>query len=140
MCPASTVKGLSVTSGRSGSNSRRQLVGVGLNSVYWLLSGHFVLPSSSSSSAANPVATQATQHREAKDKVASQRMVEKTFRFHRTLSNRRYEVLQRNTNYARRCIWDAVRARPSEADCRREELSDHDCRQNRNHCRTSNAR
>jgi len=30
--------------GRSGSNSRRQLAGVGLNSVYWLLSGHLDSP------------------------------------------------------------------------------------------------
>src|SRR5262249_46879904 len=51
MWPASTVNGLSVTSGRSGSNSRRQLAGVGLNSVYWLLLGHLDSPSSSSSAA-----------------------------------------------------------------------------------------
>src|SRR5262249_29029607 len=67
-------------------------------------------------------------------------MVEKTFRLHRTLSNCRYEVLQTDKNSARHCIWDAVRAEPKEAYCLREELSDHDCRQNRNHCRTSNAR
>src|SRR5262245_17490469 len=65
--------------------------------------------------------------REAKDKVASQRMVEKTFRFHRSLSNCRYEVLQTDTNCARRCIWDAVRAELTEAYCRREELSDYGC-------------
>ena len=67
----------------------------------------------------------ATQHREAKDKVASQRTVQKTFCLHGSLATHRYEVVQTDTNCAPRCIWDEVRAESSiEVHCRREELSD----------------
>src|SRR5689334_18362336 len=76
MWPASTVNALSVTSGRSGSNSRRQLAGVGLNSVYWLFSGHFALPSSSSSSAANELAIKAEKSTTAVKSVVIDRMIE----------------------------------------------------------------
>src|SRR5262245_21816440 len=43
------------------------------------------------------------------------------------------------TRIACRVAFRAVRAEPKEADCRREELSDYDCCENRNHRRTSDA-